>query len=709
MDRMCRLPEGRSRPLALALAVVTTVLFLLLAGGAQAAVVQVTTVADDITPNDGSVSLREAIQAINAGSNLGDPDIIAQNPGTFGVNDTIDFAIPQPPGGPVRQTIVVENTGSGALPVLIKPMTINGYSESGASMNTLANGDNAVVEIALDGAGAGPGASGLLVGATGAGSTVEGLDIFDFSHNQVELQGAGNVVAGNDVGFDTTGSPAQSSQGVQVSNSSSNTIGGTTPAARNVISGNVGSGVDIVGTLGAPATGNLVQGNFIGTDVTGKSANGNGRFGAFAQVGAVQVSGGNANTIGGASAAARNVISGNGAGVDIRNGGEHNTVQGNFIGVGSDGVTPVPNLGFGVHMGSDDNLAPPAGPGQPNEPAVSGNIIGLSPTTLAGLGNLIEFNGGDGVQVDGDGQNNAVQKENSGNSILANSIHANGALGIDLHTFVGFPNPNNLMGAPTITAVTPGGSTVVKGTISLPGRPAMALRIELFSSAACDASGSGEGQTLIGFANTTTDGAGNASFSANVATVTPGQSVTATATNTTADPSTPAGSVNLYSTSQFSRCFTLTLPPQQQPLPNHSITAKVGNQLITLTTPSQSSCTASTGKLAVTLNSTAIPKSKGAKLKFTSAAFYIDKGVKHAHRKTLHPRKGRKKTVIVIVYTANATTHRVPAVLQLSLAGLKPGVHTLKVTVSYKQTKSKHAHKRTVTVTKTLTTKFSVC
>src|SRR5262245_27772396 len=50
------------------------------------ALITVTTTSDDLTPNDGSVSLREAITAINAGNDLGDPDILAQNPGTFGTN-----------------------------------------------------------------------------------------------------------------------------------------------------------------------------------------------------------------------------------------------------------------------------------------------------------------------------------------------------------------------------------------------------------------------------------------------------------------------------------------------------------------------------------------------------------------------------------------------------------------------------------------------
>src|SRR5215469_14082315 len=84
------------------------------------AVITVTTAADDNTPNDGSVSLREAIQAINSGSTT-DTDILNQNPGVFGINDTINFNISA--AGTV-QTINVGSTGLGALPALLKPMTI---------------------------------------------------------------------------------------------------------------------------------------------------------------------------------------------------------------------------------------------------------------------------------------------------------------------------------------------------------------------------------------------------------------------------------------------------------------------------------------------------------------------------------------------------------------------------------------------------------
>ena len=91
------------------------------------AVITVTTAADDLTPNDGTVSLREAITAINAGNDLGDPDVIAQHPGTFGSNDAIHFNIP---GAGVhtihllgstldiKNALTIDGTGSG--------ITING-------------------------------------------------------------------------------------------------------------------------------------------------------------------------------------------------------------------------------------------------------------------------------------------------------------------------------------------------------------------------------------------------------------------------------------------------------------------------------------------------------------------------------------------------------------------------------------------------------
>lgn len=434
---------------------------LTLASSASAAIVTVTSASDDTIPNDGSVSLREAIQAINAGNDLGDPDIVAQNPGTFGVNDMIRFAI----SGTGRQVIGVGATGNGALPAVVKPVSIDGVTEPGYAGTPL---------IALDGAAAGPNADGLLLGAGSGGSTVKGLNVFDFSGSEIGVQAPGDTVASNYIGLDSSGAPARSPIGVAIESASepasNNTIGGTTAAARNVISGNLQDGVLIRGTLAHPATGNIVEGNFIGADPSGSLADGNGLFPAS-------------------------------------------------------GVTAA-----GVHVLEE----------------ASANTIG---GTAAGAGNVIAFNGGPGVAVTGAAA--------LGNAILGNSIFANGALGIDLGADGVTPDtsggphvgPNALQSFPVITAVTPAASsTTIQGTLS--SVASSTFRIELFASPACDSHGFGQGQTFLGFVSAQTGASGEASFSASLPSVVPaGQSVTATAT----DPSND--------TSEFSKCFTLPLPP----------------------------------------------------------------------------------------------------------------------------------------------------
>src|SRR5437762_1107031 len=135
--------QKNKRPLLKFATLVGGLLVLLWSQTAQAAVITVTTVSDDLTPNDGSVSLREAITAINAGNDLGDPDITAQNPGTFGTNDTVNFNL----SGAGIRTINVGSDASAsglALPALTTPVFIDGYSQPGSSQNTLANSDNAV-------------------------------------------------------------------------------------------------------------------------------------------------------------------------------------------------------------------------------------------------------------------------------------------------------------------------------------------------------------------------------------------------------------------------------------------------------------------------------------------------------------------------------------------------------------------------------------
>ena len=266
------------------------------------------------------------------------------------------------------------------------------------------------------------------------------------------------------------------------------------------------------------------------------------------------------------------------------NGGQDNIIQGNYSGVGADGVTPVGNSLHGIVLRSDDNLAPPLGPGQANEPAVSGNIIGLNPNTdFSGLGNLVEFNGTAGIAVFGNPpQNNGTQTQNNGNSILGNSVFENARLyqsvpgaplpllGIDLTNSFVFPrddgftandskghgavnDPNNFQNFPILTSVTQvTGGVQIAGTFTEAGEPNTTLRIEFYANNPDPLGQPAEGQTFLGAVNVTTNGSGVASFSATLnATVAVGQIITADATNLTADPSSP-GATALFDTSEFS-------------------------------------------------------------------------------------------------------------------------------------------------------------
>ena len=175
------------------------------------------------------------------------------------------------------------------LPAISHATIVDGYSQPGASPNTLAQGDNAVILIQLDGTNV-SGADGIQL--TGRGSTVEGLDITAFNNGIHELSDSGDVIQGNFIGTDLKGaSPLGSVNGIGL-DGSANTVGGTTAGARNIISGNV-DGLLITGNA------NVVEGNYIGTDVTGANVNnvlGNTYDG-------IQLSG-SANTIGGTAAAA---------------------------------------------------------------------------------------------------------------------------------------------------------------------------------------------------------------------------------------------------------------------------------------------------------------------------------------------------------------------------------------------------------------------
>jgi hypothetical protein len=278
-------------------------------------------------------------------------------------------------------TIVFNIAGSGVktisllapLPQITSPVTIDGYSQPGSSMNSLTVGSNAVLTIELNGALAGVG-RGLNISA--GNCVVRGLIINRFRDSGIGIFNNGsNRIDGNFIGTGSTGATALGNDldGVVIfSNSSNNTIGGTTAAARNVISGNGRIGVFIDGNV---TPGNLIQGNFIGTSAAGTVALGNQLDGVLVQTISPD------SVIGGTTTGHRNLISGNGRnGLFLFSSQTIRTlVQGNFIGTNAAGTAAIGNASHGIRI--------------ENSPA---NLVGGS---TAAARNLISGNDEDGVLI----------------------------------------------------------------------------------------------------------------------------------------------------------------------------------------------------------------------------------------------------------------------------------------------------------------------
>src|SRR5262249_10883979 len=114
---------------------------------------------------------------------------------------------------------------------------------------------------------------------SGAGNSISGN-----AGNGIDIVGTGatnNLVQGNIVGLNAAGSSAIPNvpyYGVFIrGGATNNTVGGVTGAARNILSGNGYAGL---GIYDPGTTGNLVEGNYLGTDITGMTPAGNGSFGA---------------------------------------------------------------------------------------------------------------------------------------------------------------------------------------------------------------------------------------------------------------------------------------------------------------------------------------------------------------------------------------------------------------------------------------------
>jgi hypothetical protein len=371
-------------------------------------------------------------------------------------SDAIHFNIP---GGGTRTILP-----SAPVPALTDDagVTIDGFTQPGASPNTLPVGNNTVWRVRLSAASVMTPGSGILIQSDNnvvRGLMLEkwsdGVRITSASGNQIggnllgsEPEGGGNgfgvfleagasanrvggttpadrnvmsrnsygiyvtdvgtsnnLIQGNLIGLTSSGAVGQNSRGITIVNgSNSNVVGGTLPGAGNVISGN-----ELIGIEMAFSSGNRIEGNFIGTTADGLAAPPT-FFYAQYQGGVAISSESHDNAIGGNQPGAGNLISGNGQAV-LMNGFNvtGNRVEGNRIGTNAAGTAAIPN-GRGVGIGFN----------------ARGNIVG---GTSPAQRNIISGNDGEGVLLDGSCTENAVIGNFIGVDISGSAPLGNGRVG----------------------------------------------------------------------------------------------------------------------------------------------------------------------------------------------------------------------------------------------------------------------------------------
>ena len=394
----------------------------------------------------GGVLIEGSPGNVIGGTNLADRNLISGNlgPGVYMLNCTGNTVQGNLIGTSVLGTSalgnanngVTVNNASGNLIGGTEPSArnvISGNGGSGVYLNgsgatgNLVSGNYVGTDIsgayAIRNAGDGvtvQGAGGNTIGGTisGAGNLLSGNSL-----GGVGLTGAGsdgNLVLGNLIGTDVTGRLALGNNfsGVTILGGTSNMIGGTTTTARNVLSANALSGVYIT----TNSVGNLVQGNYIGVDATGVHALGNSANG-------ISIDNAPFNTVGGSAPGARNLISGNNnCGVEIFGSvATGNLIEGNYIGPDATGQSALANKLSGIHIQSP------------------GNIIG---GVLSGAGNLISGNGQQGVFLDGvSAATNLVQGNLIGTAVGGTNGLGNGGAGIGVSSA-----PGNTIGGATANA-----------------------------------------------------------------------------------------------------------------------------------------------------------------------------------------------------------------------------------------------------------------
>ena len=516
---------------------------------------------------------------------------------------------------------ITEKTGNDKNGIYIKNAhdnIIGGGFGSFTNVIALNQGNGILIESEGEGNAFGNVIEGNLIGTditgkTGGGNKLNGLKIRDSYFNKIGNSGNAtrNVISGNDLnGILITGASSDANEvkanyiglnidgkevisnvgnGVEISDGATgNNIGGETWDEKNIISGNLGSGILITGNKknGLDSQGNVVSGNYIGTNAVGVSSSremGNGVHG-------VQILDASENTVGGTSKTARNVITGSWfscikiADTDrtFKPYAENNRIQGNHIGIDDIGTKPFVLPAHGIFIKESNNNiiggdvtvhgSPPgneiyhcrAGIYLLNnlkvpinaENMIQGNfiksggfgvaIVDMNNNTVEN--NEIKYNQKAGISIVQSEENEAIS-----NLISKNNLIRNDGLGIDLGnngvTLNDIKDPdsgaNHLQNFPELIEVT---TNSVKGMLE--STPNTSFAVELFKSSEPDPTGFGEGHYYLASETVTTDENGQAGFYVSGLTIPARGCVSATATNN-----------ETFSTSEFSYCLEVNSAP----------------------------------------------------------------------------------------------------------------------------------------------------
>ncbi|MCB9822657.1 CSLREA domain-containing protein [Candidatus Nomurabacteria bacterium] len=495
--------------------------FVLSSKKVYAATLTVNSTADtsDASAGDGSCATAGAVCTLRAA--IEEANVLAGA-------DTINFNI--------AGTGVHTLTPASAYDTITQSVTIDGYSQPGSAVNTAVspNPFNGTLTIEIDGTNAGGSSNGLFIDSSDV--TIRGLVINRFEYSGIRLESGNNsniVISGNYIGTDPNGLADLGNvlDGIEYQSSGTgNLVGGTTASARNILSGNSGSGLRSI----SGGSNLLIQGNYFGLDANGVGIlpnDGNPSGGNIA------ISGSSNFTIGGSTVYDRNVVSGSPSGfVFYQSTGMK--VQGNYLGTNANGSV---QTGFGnsvsaiIFVGDSQN-----------------NLIGGA---NSGEGNIVAGNGA-GVMV-GDLFGSFLALNNS---IIGNSIHSNSGgsistLGIDLlgntDDFANWSDAgvtandaadpdvtsNVLMNFPVITSITSsnGQATITYDLDINDAEPgATGYRVEFFANDGADPSGHGQGQTYLGSETVAGDVTNRSTTIALPSGVSGSKYITATATMTDA-------------------------------------------------------------------------------------------------------------------------------------------------------------------------------